>query len=167
MDYLILDLSSDANVLSKQTLEYMGNPKLQWFPIRLCIANQQKLIPIGRPHGVTIDIEGTRVVADFEVIEIIDDSSPYLVLLKIGWAFIMNEITNLKNRSIAFKKNELQVIVLLDPVEGVRYIEPNCDYYEDEDIQHIYKLTVRNEYWINRTADRRINMEKGSTYQPD
>jgi len=81
-------------------------------------------------------------VADFEVIEIVDDSNPYLVLLRIDWAFIMNEIINLKNRSMVFKKNELRVIVLLDPAEGVRHIEPNCDYYEDEDIQRIYKLTV-------------------------
>jgi len=40
------------------------------------MVNQKNIIPMGHLHGVTIDI-GVRVVADFEVIEIINDSNPY------------------------------------------------------------------------------------------
>jgi len=51
---------------------------------------------MGHLHGVTIDIEGTRELIDFEVIEIVDDSNPYLTLLEIDLDFDMNEIIKLK-----------------------------------------------------------------------
>jgi len=38
---------------------------------------------MGRLQGVTVDIEGARAQADFEVIEIFDDSNPYTALLGI------------------------------------------------------------------------------------
>jgi len=57
------------------------------------------------------------------------------------------------------------VIVLLDPIEGARYTESNRDYYVGENIEHIYKLTMRNEVWINPTMDGRINWEKDSSCQ--
>lgn len=54
--------------------------------------NQQKIIPMGHLHAVTIDIEGARAVADLEVIEIVDESNPYQAFLEIYWAFEMNAI---------------------------------------------------------------------------
>ena len=48
MDQVILDLGVDANVLPKQTWECMGRHMLQWSPIQLRMANQQKIIPMGR-----------------------------------------------------------------------------------------------------------------------
>ena len=50
---------------------------------------------MGRLQGVTIDIEGTSKLVDFEVIEIVDDN-PYLTLLGIYWATDMNGKINLK-----------------------------------------------------------------------
>ena len=76
MDQVILDSSSNANVLPKQTWECMSRPALQWSPIQLRMANQQKILPMGRLQGVTVDIEGTSTQMDFEVIEIINDSNP-------------------------------------------------------------------------------------------
>lgn len=78
-----MDLGFDANVLPKQTCERMGRLALQWFPIELHMANQQKIIPMGHLYGVTVDIEGASALADFEVIEIVDDSNPYPTLLGI------------------------------------------------------------------------------------
>lgn len=94
MDQVILDLGSNANVLPKKTWEHMGKPRLWWSPIQLHMENQQKIIPMGCLHGVTIDIEGAKIVANFEVIEIVDDSNPYPTFLGIVWAFEMNEIIN-------------------------------------------------------------------------
>jgi len=34
-------------------------------------------------QGITVDIEGVSSLEDFEVIEIVDDNNPYLVLLGI------------------------------------------------------------------------------------
>lgn len=58
MDQVIEDLGSDANVLMNHTWELMGNTKLQWSPIELRMENQQKIFPLGKLLGVTIDIEG-------------------------------------------------------------------------------------------------------------
>jgi len=107
MDQVILDLVSDSNVLLKKTWECMGEPKLQWSPIQLHMANQRKIIRMGCLHGVIVDIEGSRVVAELKVIEIINDSNPYLELLRIDCAFYMNVIINLKKRSMIIEKNEL------------------------------------------------------------
>jgi len=85
---------------------------------------QQKIILVGHLHGVIVDIERARDIADFEVIKIVDDSNPYLVLLGIYWAFDMNAVINLKKHNLTFEKKELRVIVPLDPVEGVCYTKP-------------------------------------------
>ena len=86
MDYIILDLGSDVNILTGQHWESMGNPCLDWSPIQLRLANQEKVLLIGRLSQVPIDIEGLCTFADFEVINIVDDTDPYHALLKIDWA---------------------------------------------------------------------------------
>ena len=118
MDQVILDLGSDTNVLPKKTWERMGRPMLQWSPIQLRMANQQKILPMGRLQGVTVDIEGASALADFEVIEIVDDNNPYPMLLGIDWATDMNGVINLKKRKMIFEKRSLCVVVPLDLAEG-------------------------------------------------
>lgn len=65
----------------------MGKPKLEWSSIKLCMENQQNIIPMGYLHGVVVDIEGTSVLIDFEVMEIVDDSNPYPTFLGIDCDF--------------------------------------------------------------------------------
>jgi len=115
MDQVILDQGSDANGLPKQTWERMGSPTLQWSPIQLQMANQQKIHSMGRLQGITIDIKGVSALADFEVIEIVDDNNPYPALLGIDWATDMNGVINLKKRKMIFEKKSLRVVVPLDP----------------------------------------------------
>jgi len=153
MDKVILDLGSDANVLPKQTWERMGRPALHWSLIQLRMANQQKIIPMGWLGGVTIDIEGTSVLDDFEVIEIVDDSKPYPALLTIDSTTDMNGVINLKKRKMIFEKKSLCVIVPPDLAEGLRYTEPVHDYESDDDLDCIYKITVRNQDWVNPIVD--------------
>jgi len=68
MDQVILDIGLDANVFHKQTWEKMGRPTLQWSLIQLRMENQHNIIPMGRLHGVTIDIEGASALDNFELI---------------------------------------------------------------------------------------------------
>ena len=68
------------------------------------MVNQQKILRMGRLQGVTIDIEGTSAQADFEVIEIVNESNPYPTLLGIYWATDMNEVINLKKHKMIFEK---------------------------------------------------------------
>ena len=65
MDQVILDLGTDANVLTKKTWELMGNLMLQWSPIKLRIENQQNILHMGILPGVTVDIGGVCTNIDF------------------------------------------------------------------------------------------------------
>ena len=102
--------------------------------------NQQKIIPMGRLHGVIIDIEGASALSNFEVIEIVDDNNLYLALLGIDWAIDMNGVINLKKQTVSFERKSLCMVIPLDPVEGPLYTEPARDYEEsDDDLDQIYK----------------------------
>jgi hypothetical protein len=70
---------------------------------------------------VSVDIDGVRTFADFEVIEIVDDNCPYLALLGIDWAFNKSIVVDLKKRCMTFERDSLRVIAPLDPNEGQRY----------------------------------------------
>jgi len=105
--------------------------------------NQQKIIPMGRLHGVAVDIEGVSALDEFEVIDIVDDSNPYPALLGIDWAIDMNGVINLKKQTMVFERKMICMVVLLDPVEGPRYTKPVRDYEEiDNDLDQIYKITT-------------------------
>ena len=69
MTDVILDLGSEVNVPTKQTWEQMGKPTLEWSPIQLRLANQQKIVPLGRLPNVPVDIDGVSTLAYFEVIK--------------------------------------------------------------------------------------------------
>jgi hypothetical protein len=74
----------------------MGKPKLIYSPIRICMDNQQVVNPFGRLEHVLVAINGVITFADFDVIEIVDDSCPYPTLLGIDWAFDNSTIVYLK-----------------------------------------------------------------------
>ena len=72
----------------------------------------------------------------------------------------MGGIINLKCKCMIFEKNGTRVIVPLDPKKGERYTGPVC---KGDDVDHIYKLTTRDEDWINPTTDGMLNWEKDSS----
>ena len=99
----------------------MRKPKLEWSPIQLILANQQRIVPLGRLPSVPVDIDGVSTLEDFKVIEIIDDSSPYPAFLGIEWEIENDAVINLKTRQMNFEGKGLRVIVPLDPSQGERY----------------------------------------------
>lgn len=98
---------------------------------------------MGILQGVTADIEDASEQADFEVIEIFDDSNPYPALLGIDWATDMNRVINLKKHKIIFEKKSLRVVVPVDLAEGAGYTKLMHDNDSDNDLNYIYKITVR------------------------
>jgi hypothetical protein len=118
IDYVVLDLGSEVNVMTKQTWELMGKPKLIYSPIRIRMANQQAVSPFGRLEHVPVDIDEERTFAYFEVIEIVDNGCPYPVLLGIDWAFNNSIVVDLKKRRMMFEGEGLRVIAPLDLNEG-------------------------------------------------
>ena len=96
----------------------MGKPTLEWSPIQLRLANQVKVLPIGRLSQVQVDIEGLRTFTDFKVINIVDNTNPYPALLGIDWEMENQTIINFKRRTLSFEDDEMRVVAPLDPLEG-------------------------------------------------
>ena len=87
MGDVILDLGSELNVLPKKTWKYMGEPTLGYSHVQLKLENQDRVLPTGRLKGVTVDLDGVCTKVYFEVIEIVDGTTPYPKLLGLDWAF--------------------------------------------------------------------------------
>jgi hypothetical protein len=124
VDYVVLDIGSEVNVMTKQTWALMGKPRLIYSPIRIIMGNQQVVSPFGRLDNVPLDIDRVRTFEYFKVIEIIDDSCPYPMLLGIHWDFNNLTFFDLKKRRMTFEGNGLNFIETLDPDECRRYAEP-------------------------------------------
>ena len=83
-----------------------------------------------------------RTFAYFEVIEIVDDSCPYLELLGIDWAFDNLIVIDLKKRRMTFEGDGLRVIAPLDLDEGHKYTEPIREEDHAYELENIYKLAA-------------------------
>jgi hypothetical protein len=119
IDYVVLDLGSEVNVMTKKTWALMGKPKFIYSPIRLRMDKQQVVNPFGILEHVPVDIDGVRTFTDFKVIEIVDDNCPYLALLGIDWAFDNSIVVDLKKRRMKFEIYGIWVIAPLDLYEGM------------------------------------------------
>jgi hypothetical protein len=60
----------------------------------------------------------------FEVIHIVDNTTPYPTLLGLDWAFDNQAIINLKTRKMIFESGEYRFIAPLDPSKGGICVEP-------------------------------------------
>ena len=83
-----------------------------------------EVLPIGRLSNVSVNVEGLHTFAEFEVINIVDDTNPYPALLGIDWAIDNQTIINFKKRILSFEYEEMRVVSPIDPLEGQRYIKP-------------------------------------------
>ena len=92
-------------------------------------------------------------LANFEVIEIIDDNTPYPMLLGIDWAFDNQAIINLKKKTMTFEGNGTWVIVPLDPALGPRYTELITAEEEAHNIDTMYQLITAQGDYVNPTDD--------------
>ena len=157
MDYIILDIGSDVNILTRQTWESMGTPFLDWSLVQLWLANQANVLPIGKLSQVPVDIEGLRTFAYFEVNNIVENTNPYPALLGIDWARDNQTIINFKKRILSFKDNERRVVSPIDPLEGQRYVEPVYNDGQGDYLDHIYNVTSIQEDYINPIADGNLS----------
>jgi hypothetical protein len=124
MGDIILDLGFEVNVFPKKTWEAMREPTLGFSPILLKLSNQHRVVPIHRFKGIPVDIDGVHTMANFEVIDIVDRTSPYATLLGQDWDFDNHSIINLKTSNMIFESGEYIVLTQLYPSEGGRYVEP-------------------------------------------
>jgi len=147
MGDIILDLGSEVNVLPKKTWKCMGEPTLVYSPVHLKLANQHIVLPIGRLKVVIVDLDGMCNMEDFEMIDIVDGTTPYQTLLGLDWAFDNQDIINPKTRKRTLESGEYRVISPLDPSEGQRFVKVTC--LDLEEINQLYRTTAREEDYVN------------------
>ena len=82
------------------------------------------MLPNRHLQHLLVEVEGMKTYADFDVIEIIDESSSYPALLKIGWDNDNLAIINFNKRVMNFENHDMKIISPLDPSEGRRYVKP-------------------------------------------
>ena len=131
----------------------MAKSKLAFSPIQLRLANQQRVIPLGRLSSILVDLDGLRNLADFEVIEIIDDSMSYPTLLGIDWEFDNQAIINLKRKTMPFKGNGIRVIGQLDLALGPRYTKLITAEEEACNIDVVYQSTTMQGDYVKPNND--------------
>lgn len=73
----------------------------------------------------------------------------------------------MKKHKMIFEKNSLRIVVPLDPAEAAQYTELVHDDDNDDDLDCIYKITVREQDWVNLTRDGRISWECESSCTSD
>jgi hypothetical protein len=100
---------------------------------------------------VTVDLDGVRTKEDFEVIEIVDSTTPYPTLLGLDWVFDNQAIINLKTKKMEFESGEYRVIAPLNPLDGEMFVEPTS--LDLEEINQLYRTTVHDEDYANPTTN--------------
>lgn len=148
MDKVVLDMGLVVNVLTKQTWELMGKPKLRYSPIQLRLANQQRVYPMERLSNVLVDMDGIQSLAYFDAIEIIDDRRPYPMLLGIEWVFDNLTVINLKKNQMTVEDHNIRIIAQLDPSMGPHYVEPIRAKEETREINNLYKMIATPDDYI-------------------
>jgi hypothetical protein len=154
IDYVVLDLGSEVNVMTIMI----------YSPIRLRMANQQVVSPFGILDHVPVHIHEVRMFADFEVIEIVDESCPYPTLLGIDWDFNNSTMVNLKKIRMTFEGDGLRVIALLDPDEGRIYTKSIREEDRAYELENIYKLTSRQQNYINPTTNGNLSWRSDNAF---
>ncbi len=131
------------------------------------MVKQQAVCLYGIFKHVHMDIDEVRNFADFEVIEIVDDSCLYPTLLGIDWAFDNLTVIDLKMRRMTFEGDGMRVITPLDPDEGRRYTEPIKEEDYAYDLENIYHVSESQDYCINPIVDRSLSWRSESAFSLD
>jgi hypothetical protein len=105
-------------------------------------------------------------MANFEFIDLVDNTSPYPSLLGLDSAFDNQNIINSKTRNMIFNSGEYIFIALLYPLEGGRYVEP-IDNILTKDVNQLYKTITHEEYYINPTAYGMLSWRNISYFSSD
>jgi hypothetical protein len=140
MGDIILDLGFEVNVLPKKTWKCMEEPTLGYSHVQLKLANRHRVLPIGRLKGVIVNLDGVCTKDNFEVIEIVDGTTPYPTLLGLDWVLDNQAIIKLKTRKMTFESRDYKFIAPLDPSKGEMFVEPTCLHLEE--INQLYKTTT-------------------------
>ena len=125
------------------------------------------ILPIGQLSNVSVDVEGLRTFADFEVINIVDDLNPYPALLGIDWAIDNQTIINFKKMILSFEDEKMRVVSPIDPFKGHRYVELVYNEGHGDYLDQIYNVTAMQENYISLTIDGTLRWKCASSCASD
>ena len=108
-------------------------------------------------------VEDLRKYVDFEVIDIVDYTNPYPVLLGIDWEIDNQTIINFKKWIFSFKDSKMRVVAPIDPLEGHRYVKPMHSEGKENYLDQVCNIMSSREYYINPTADGKLSWRSVSS----
>ena len=86
----------------------------------------------------------------------------------MDWAIDKNGVLNLNKWMMSFERKSLRVVVPFEHSKRPCYTKLVSDYEErNDDLDQIYKITMRDEDWVNLTADGCIAWDRESSYTSD
>jgi hypothetical protein len=77
--------------------------------------------------------------------------------LKSSMTFNNSTVVDLNKRRVKFERDGLRVIAPLDLDEGQQYTEPIREEYHTYELENIYKLTARQQDYINPMTDENLS----------
>ena len=101
--------------------------------------------------------------ADFEVIDIFDDTILYPALLGIEWVINNQMIINFKKIILTFEDSEVRVVSPIDSLEGQRYVNPVNSEVKGDYLDHIYNITFARDDYVNPTTDGKLSWQSISS----
>jgi hypothetical protein len=107
-----------------------------------------------------VNTNGLHSVANFEVIDIMDDSQPYPTLMGLEWEFDNRAIINLKKREMIFEVRDLKITERLDPIEGKIYIDPT----RGNNMDNLYNMIAWMDDYVNHVADGALSWRSISSF---
>lgn len=114
---VILDFGSQVNILTKNTWEKLGRPRVVKLDYYLMLANKGLTEPMGLYKNVEIVIMGIPTLTEFKVIEPKEGRKSYLALVSQRWERKMKANISLEKDRIKFKGQGKKVIIPLDTKE--------------------------------------------------
>ena len=133
----MLDFGSQVNIMTHDTWEQMGRPRLYESGIYLKLANQGLIEPIGVWKNVDTTIKGISTKVDFEIIDPTEGSSSFPTLVGRPWGIKMKSSISLDKERIKLKGNGQKFIVPIHPFQGEPWTEP---IDEEVDIRQLYQI---------------------------
>ena len=94
-----------------------------------------------------------RTYANFEVIDIVDDTNIQPTLLGIKWVIDNQTIINFKKIILTFEDSQLRVVAPIEPLEVYRYIEPVNSEGQGDYLYHIYNTMFARDDYVNPTTN--------------
>ena len=114
----MLDFGSQLNIMTHDTWEQLGRPRLYESGIYLKLADQGLIEPIGVWKNMDTTIKGISTKVDFEIIDPKEGSSSFLALVGRPWGRKMKVSISLDKERIELKGNGQKFIVPIHPSQG-------------------------------------------------